>query len=71
MFESLLNAAICYAIGILLIFLANTIGGILNSFLVYVFSRTLGDAAFYVILYGMATPAFITGTLLLVQAFLI
>jgi hypothetical protein len=70
MYEAILNAGICYGIGILLLFVVQVIGSTLN-YLVGFFNLSVGELVASIVGWGIAAPAFITGTLLLIQAFLI
>jgi hypothetical protein len=67
MYEALLNAGICYGIGLLLLIGISVLMKIATSIHTFPSLWTIYNVASW----GIAAPAFITGTLLLVQAFLI
>jgi hypothetical protein len=67
MYEAILNAGICYSIGILLLISINILMKIAT--LIHTFPSLW--TIYSVAAWGIAAPAFITGTLLLIQAFLI
>lgn len=69
--DGLVNGGICYLLGLSLALMSSALLGITDNFMRKFTRYNLTDSFCNLVIWSISAPAFVTGTLLLIQAFLI